>query len=350
MDAYTYTHAFAYARGCTNQFLILLNTVVKLEQTCSRPSVVFVDKFFAKFDDASLRIPWSHVLDIASINAHLRHVFLVDPWHLPDNTTFSWGTSFDNQVALPLSILPHMIHEQIDVSTALGSRYKDPAPMIVKPFILRVADKVCTFDEHVGRIHTSPLAPPTHPLDVHQDPIIKQQVLRHVRLCDTSRLYQPLHTQLNHAQAPVSVVHLRSERSDAIAWWSRQNGMVMPVFEDLLTKKYVHMITSHIPSHHILLILTAETKDNPVLDHLTSIGYTCVYKDGMCDQREVMAIHDLGLATMYANGVVVCAGGASTFSQWLMIRLRDQVQRIVTFDMNNIHAPEQIMEVGPQRT
>lgn len=356
-NVYTYTHGFPTARGCTNQVFLMINALIALDAE-NVPSIVFLNRFYAKFDDPSSGIPWSDILDLAFVNQCLKNVMVIDAWNLPDCTSLSWGKSEDssfqhhiieNEQSLPLEIFSKLLFDDASVLNATGnpSTFVDPYPMCEKTFYLKMPTvlKCIVMPEYQYHMKVKRLVKPGDGLEI-KDNSLAERLLENVQFSIDISMHHKLHTTLHHTDRPISIVHLRNERSDAIEWWANQNQLSTTKFENLLTTKYVNMIKQHIPSTHYLVILTTRTLDNPVLSKLETLGYDYIMKD-RCDygKREVMAVHDLAIASTYGNGILICPAQASTFSRWLMIRLKNKVRRIVVFNLNRINDHEILLNI-----
>jgi hypothetical protein len=343
MEVLFYSHTFGrLARGLTNQVLFMLNHLIIAQQHYAihkrQNVVVFLDHFYDHYQNERSKNSFSSIIDIPKLNeTFFPNLHIIDLHALDQRTSLDLEMNTTIKSPVPLSLLPQLVALRTSV---FDNGVKDPAFGIQKHFILNLVKNDSTVQirmkEVFGRFsHVSwdniPKQISNWGLDTTR-PFIRSilkdiSIRRDISIQDIPR---PINDRY-------SIIHLRNE-NDALNWWCKGNRMPANYFDNVVTKKYIHLISQHIHKSDLLIILTGRTVNNPVIQQLEQMGYQVYINSRKAlGKREVSALDDLVLSEKVCNSVLLCPTGGSTFSNWLAIRLEGRYQNLVTFDISRIH-------------
>lgn len=360
MDVLVYQHSLgSLVRGLTNQVLLMLNHLVVLQELSSAHNnyankyankyVVFLDHFYAHFEDDRSRCSFSSILDLDDLNrTYFPNIAIVDLHDIPSNTLFSLGIHSKHDDAVVPIPLTHLIPFIVSQRTLYDANIRDPAVGIPKKFCLEFSSQgrphpkiyIKEYAGKMNRVAWEQLpgwARRIDGLDMTR-PLIRRVLKGFVFRRDgtLSTTSSSKDTIPKSPSGKYSIVHLRNE-SDANHWWCRGNNMSPLIFGNKLDQLYIRLITENIDKGDMIVFLTARTTNNPVISALQEKGYH-VYlhpkKDGR--KREISAIDDLMLAEGLCNSVLVSPTGGSTFANWLALRLEGKYTKLVHINLQRL--------------
>jgi hypothetical protein len=171
------------------------------------------------------------------------------------------------------------------------------------------------------------------------DKVLKN-ITFHPRLCAAANTFVEQYSAYDR----INVLHIRNER-DGIAHWSQVQGMTQDEFASAVNEKYIDLVNKYIDKRDMNIVLTYETNDNPVIEHMRLSGYPVAFVPKCAeDGRECSAIIDL-LVGEKCNGVFLgnvhpAKLNGSTFSYVLMTRMTSPYVKRVLVDPDRIRDPE----------
>jgi len=137
---------------------------------------------------------------------------------------------------------------------------------------------------------------------------------------------------------PLSVLHCKNE-PDSIRHYSKQTGLSLQETERRLNARLVEVVRANVPAGSELVVLTARTTDNPVLEALSKRNKISLLPKGRF--REVNAMQDLRFATEFCNHVFIGNFSmanlrGSSFSYVIAKKMRNPGVRFVWLDLDDM--------------
>lgn len=346
MKVLVYAHTFGrICRGLTNQLIYLFNHLILAHdyfRTKRCRGVVFIDKFYLHHQDDRLTSSFSNIINITELCCnHFPNLFVYDIHEMPNGMRVMMQSPNGNNIQLPIHSFVSLIAENSNIFK-LG--VPDIEPGKPKKFILISTNdsepstpSTIELNERNGCVEFMPWTAIKNYNRMNRNDMNSDIIRKILSEMQFHRLSIP-RTICSIKSGKCSVVHLRNEK-DAIDWWSKENKMTPVVFERILNQKYIQLTRENIAKDETIILLTSRTVGNPVGLMLQSLGYTIYIHDKKHrDKRELNAIHDLMVAETFCNSVLICPAGGSTFGHLLTIRLGHKYEKLVSFDILNIHS------------
>lgn len=324
---YTYHNPSLTSRGLTNQIIILRAAIESLYRK-GTPCALAIGAFYDDVNDQTQTQSFFNILDMTKLQSRYSPIVTFMDLHPSYTGYFFIGKDMsmecdgDGGGSLESIITTQRHCHNGPVTITNGDGDRTHAPM--------------RYDWTGVQVRGAP----TRDWDMDSEDCREFTRDLVFRIKHTPAIQDPRITALKPSSSSSGVVHMLHLRNepDGLQWWSARNRMSTRNFDLHLTKQYVRMVKEYIPTRDILLVLTARTTSNPVLDILEELGYTMVMCKKTFAGRELAAIEDLDFAQKHTNGMFLGCRKGSTFSA-CMLRYRVQYRGEVHLDLDRIRDP-----------
>ena len=149
---------------------------------------------------------------------------------------------------------------------------------------------------------------------------------------------KPLKDSIPPPGGLLSVLHCKNE-ADSIKHYAKQTGLSLHETERRLNARLVEVVLDNVPAQSQLIVLTARTAHNPVLETLSQRYKVSLLPKGRF--REVNAMQDLRFATEFCNHVFIGNFSmanlrGSSFSYVIAKKMCNPGVRFVWLDLDNM--------------